>query len=148
MCQKIDIRFLLFYWLFVKFFPRPSSLFWLSILLPFLLFQFGFMALSLQETVVHSSVIIYSLVLTYIFKLFPSVLKLMNIRLYLLVSAWHQQIYEPSDLTLSGPIYSSVDPHNWWIYMVYIRRFGHVTDEYRERTVDRHDPPIFVGFVG
>jgi hypothetical protein len=42
MCQNLDLRFFLFYCLFVKFFSHPFSLFRLSVLLPFLLFLIWF----------------------------------------------------------------------------------------------------------
>jgi hypothetical protein len=46
MCRNLDLQFLLFYCLLSKFFSRPFSLFWLSVLLSFLLLSNWFLFLS------------------------------------------------------------------------------------------------------
>jgi hypothetical protein len=79
----------------------------------------------LQENIIHSSI-----------------LKLTNIRLYWSIWAGYRRIYGPSGLTLTGPIYSSVEPRHRWIYATYIRRWHGVTDEYMGRRTVITGPPI------
>jgi hypothetical protein len=64
----------------------------------------------------HSLVFLNSL---NIFKLYLSVLKLMNITLYSSVKDWNRRIYESSDLILTGLIHLLIKDYNRRIYEPY-----------------------------